>query len=347
MKFPQIIFVLFAWISIVAPSIALASTGLRLNQTEANSVVLAVISAVEKDGLPPSDMTSYIKEKQRLVAFTQKHEVVLKKDLYAMIRRYLATIDADGHTMIWTREQVEQWTSFTQPSTINDKSVAQLHSLKGKNVLVLRPPQATFVDPQATQEYAARVSRLVDEAVHAKHPCGAVIDLTDQAGGNAWPPLAVLQPLVTANNSARFVSRDGTRTAILSSANLDQIHPKFSTFGSGILSKIGKEPFAIVTASTTASAGEMLVMLLRGEKRSRVFGRPTYGATTGNSAVVLPDGGTLLLSVARYSLGDGPPVRGRIEPDEKTFWFASNDVAVRRAVEWVMKTSTACAGRPN
>jgi len=347
MNFPQIIFVLFVWVSLVAPNLALASAGLRLTQTEAKSVVLAVISAVEKDGLPPMDRASHIREKQRLVAFTQTHAVVLQEDLYAMIRRYLATIDADGHTMIWTREQMERWTSVTQPSTIDHKSVAQLHSLSGRSVLVLRPPQATFVDSQATQEYAALVSQLVTEVVRVQHPCGAVIDLTDQVGGNAWPPLAVLQPLVSADNSARFVSRDGTRTSILSDANMHQIHPNFSTLGSGILAKIAKEPFAIVTASRTASAGEMLVMLLRGERRSRVFGRPTYGATTANSAVALPDGGTLVLSVARYGLGDGPPVRGRIEPDEKTFWFASNDVAIRRAVEWVMKTSAACAGRPN
>lgn len=347
MSFSQIILALVVGVAIVAPSLALATPALRLNQPEATSVVLAVITAVEKHGLPPSNRASYIQEKQRLLTFTQTHAVVSQEDLYAMIRRYLATIDADGHTMIWTREQLNQWTSLTQRSTINDKSVAQIHTLREKSVLVLRPPQATFFDPQATQEYAERVTRLVDEAVHSKHPCGTVIDLADQVGGNAWPPLAVLQPLITANNSARLVSRDGTRTSILSSANLDQVHPKFSTLGSGILSKIGKEPFGIVTTSTTASAGEMLAVLLRGESRSRMFGRPTFGATTANSPVALPDGGTLILSVARYSWGDGPAVRGRIEPDEKTFWFASNDVAVRRAVEWVMETSNACVGRTN
>ena len=80
--------------------------------------------------------------------------------------------------------------------------------------------------------------------------------------------------------------------------------------------------------------------MLMGEFNVRTFGRRTYGATTANVPVQLPDDALLLLTTYRYALGDSAPIRGAIEPDETVVDPAS---ATARAASWASARSPLCS----
>ena len=98
----------------------------------------------------------------------------------------------------------------------------------------------------------------------------------------------------------------------------------------------------IVIGPHTASAGEMLAVVLHGETGSQTFGEATYGATTSNVVYPLPDGATLLLTVYRYASGEQPPIKGPLLPDQAVPTGTDQDTAVSAAADWVGKQNAAC-----
>jgi carboxyl-terminal processing protease len=138
--------------------------------------------------------------------------------------------------------------------------------------------------------------------VLATPACGWIIDLRGDRGGNIWPMLAALAPLLGAGPLLAYQYRDGStelyaldeRGAVISpdgavfAAPADDRPIRFAT---GL-------PIAVIQGPDTASSGEGVVMALRGRPGVRSFGRPTAGVPTGNTAVELSDGSAINLTVA-------------------------------------------------
>jgi C-terminal processing protease CtpA/Prc len=74
----------------------------------------------------------------------------------------------------------------------------------------------------------------------------------------------------------------------------------------------------------------------------RTFGQPTYGMTTANTVHQVPDGASLLLSMARYAQGTEAPYHGAIQPDETVATSAHQELAVRAAAQWAASQAPAC-----
>ncbi len=89
------------------------------------------------------------------------------------------------------------------------------------------------------------------------------------------------------------------------------------------------------------------IALLGEEPRVRTFGATTYGATTANRVYDMPDGSTMLLSVARYAVGDKPVFRGGIVPMEPAGAGESAQAVVQRAANWAAANSPLCKGAPS
>ena len=155
----------------------------------------------------------------------------------------------------------------------------------------------------------------------------------------AWPAIAALAPLITSANAARFVDRDGVRSPLVAPGDVERAAG--GPLPSSDLARFAGHAFAVVLAPQTASAGEMVALALRGEPGARTFGQKTYGATTANVLVPLPDGATVLLTTSRYALGDAPPLRGPVVPDFPAASRDSPDATLRQAVSWVARTCTA------
>ncbi|MTI73661.1 MAG: peptidase [Stenotrophomonas sp.] len=178
--------------------------------------------------------------------------------------------------------------------------------------------------------------------------CGWIVDLGDNTGGNMWPMLLGVGPLLPGRVGGTDVVghfqdagglqpwryRDG---AVWVGQAL-----RLAADDAGRRLRHPEAPLAVLQSGRTASSGEAIVLALRGRPHSRSFGMPTMGYSTGNVPVTLVDGSTLLLTSTvmkdRNGMGDG----SRIAPDVTA---AQRAEAMRLAQAWLLE-QPACSGRP-
>jgi carboxyl-terminal processing protease len=93
-------------------------------------------------------------------------------------------------------------------------------------------------------------------------------------------------------------------------------------------------PLVVLVDGGTASAAEVVAGALQDRGRAVVVGSRTFGKGSVQEPHPLPDGSSLALTVARYTLPSGRSVEGvGIEPDIEVATQASSDLPLKRAVE--------------
>jgi hypothetical protein len=326
-------------LSFVAATVAGAAE--TMPQALARAVTDQTINLVESKGLYPRRQEDYTRAKQDLLAAVDgKRTDVDRTDLYARIRKLLETLDTGGHTFLFPPRAPGQ--PLLPPPPAPRVPAFQLVETSHGMVLRWVPPAMTDVEPAAMTAY---VKSVYDEA--AARPgigqaCALVVDLSEQTGGNAWPPFIAMYPLFGKANRARWVDRDGKAIPFVDRAALasmaaqhvgDRANP-FAPFATG--------PLAVLVGAKTASAGEMLLVALMGEERVRTFGQTSYGMSTVNQMHPLPDGGTLLLTQMRYALADSPVFHGGIAPMQPAPQGESADTSLKTAAEWAAAHSPRC-----
>lgn len=327
---------------VLAASTASAQTGKpsgdasrEVPPATAKALVDRLLAAVDRDGLLPTDRTDYDASREALRRYVDAAagSPVPRSVLYTLARRHLRTLDADGHTLLWSRVQTQGWTQRTAPEEAGRASTVERLETPDGVVLVFHPPAATFTDPKQATAYAREVAEQVARAEVAPRPCALVVSLDDQTGGNAWPVIEAMHNVFTPRNQARFVYGRGQRVPIVQSWS----YARNETFA-----RFAGTPVGVVMSERTASAGEMLAVMLQGEPGVRTFGQPSYGMTTANQSMPMPDDALLLLSVARYAVGQGAPGRGPLQPDVAVPVSERQSRAVREAAEWAASQAPAC-----
>lgn len=155
----------------------------------------------------------------------------------------------------------------------------------------------------------------------AQDRCGWIVDLRQNQGGNMWPMLLGLAPLLAKNPNGKEVigafhlgathqawSLQPGRVLIENRTRLELSSPPY-------VLRRPAPPVAVLIGHRTASSGEMVTLAFRGRPTARSFGQETAGFSTANTPVPLPDGSVLLLTgsvaVDRNHKGDG----GKLQPD--------------------------------
>jgi C-terminal processing protease CtpA/Prc len=200
------------------------------------------------------------------------------------------------------------------------------------------------------QEYAVaahRIIRDVDEA--GAH--GWVIDLRRNRGGDLWPMIAAVGPLLGDEPWDAFVSSQAKNTITYRDGQVwdttvpfDVDRPTERRPRAQVASpyRPGHAPpaAAVLTSRFTGSSAEHVALAFRGLSRTRSFGEPTAGTPTGNQRLELADGAALLLTVCLGGDRSGRTYDGPIEPDESvaTDWGqlgTERDPVVRAALAWL------------
>ncbi len=218
--------------------------------------------------------------------------------------------------------------------------------LPGGVAYVLVPSCDAALVPEL-QAFARALRGVVLELAVAA-PAGWIVDLRFDGGGNVWPMLLGLRPLLGEGELVRSVTADGalvrsgcTRDA----AWLDQ--------GDGPLEQLRIEPatqeprvaaprVAVLVHGWTMSSGEMIACAFEGLRagEARLFGEPTAGLTTATELFPLADGSLLVLPTSRMATLSGRVHAGPIEPDvavPSTAWPSTQDAVVRAALDWLAR----------
>ncbi|HYQ24979.1 S41 family peptidase [Stenotrophomonas sp.] len=155
--------------------------------------------------------------------------------------------------------------------------------------------------------------------------CAWVVDVSSNGGGNMWPMLLGLLPLLQGTPDAQgaligaFRSADGLQWWRQGEGEVRQDGAQgLRSRQAAYRLRAGNAPVAVLMGARTASSGEAVALAFRGQAGSRSFGQPSAGFSTGNRPVKLVDGTTLLLThnvmADRNGQGDG----ARLQPDQTT-----------------------------
>jgi carboxyl-terminal processing protease len=144
-----------------------------------------------------------------------------------------------------------------------------------------------------------------------------IIDLRKNSGGNCWPMLAGLGPLlgdgvcgyfVSANERVPITYRDGSA--------YQGRHVRCRVSGEGYQTQLSKKSIVVLTGRRTVSAGEIVALAFKGREKTYLFGEPTAGLTTANAIYTLSDHSMLVLSVCQEADHNGRICEGSIVPDK-------------------------------
>lgn len=149
--------------------------------------------------------------------------------------------------------------------------------------------------------------------------CGWIVDLRGNTGGNMWPMLQGIDPLLGDGPFGAFVDPAGNVTRWQRfnhrvTAGPMQASGEAPSFGLAHASA----PLAVLIDGRTWSSGEMTAIALIGRRGVRVFGDPSGAYSTANGTFKLSDGALLILTTAFVADRTGKDYRGAIMPDVQT-----------------------------
>lgn len=162
--------------------------------------------------------------------------------------------------------------------------------------------------------------------------CGWIIDVRGNTGGNVWPMMDGLLPLLVPRIGKgpywSFERVGRTTPVVLSGGRLTREdipeRPVYETRSA----KRATAPIAVLVDSQSASSGEAIAGVFKGLKDVRRFGQTTADYVTVNNPVMLPNGASIQMTVGYSVDRSGNRITGPIEPDEKSSGEAARDSAV-------------------
>ena len=250
------------------------------------------------------------------------------EETYRVVDRLLRQ-SGDRHA--WFRRPAPEGSGGDSATSYQNPSAQMIDGRVGYLVV----PAAMGRGPKGNQEYATALQngiRRLDANVN-----GWIVDLRRNWGGNMWPMLAGLGPLLGDGVVGYFVYPDGVRVpwsyekgkarlGDSSQANVDEAHELSNS----------TRPIAVLVGEGTTSSGEATAVAFRGLGHVENFGTSTSGLTTAIESKRLCDGSVVGISTAAFADRQDTVYRGPLLPDVLVEKSNSNDAVLEAAKSWIM-----------
>lgn len=242
-------------------------------------------------------------------------------EVYPALRALLSSL-GDHHSFLLEPAGTKQFTGGGAANT--RPSVKAVEDSLG----YIRVPAYFGADSDAAKAYVADVYNALAR-IQERTTCRWVVDLRQNGGGNMWPMLAALRPLLGEAGLGSFVTTRGAGSSWHARDGVNLPVP-------GALVRLDSAYVAVLTGPKTASSGEAVTIAFIGRPRTRSFGQPTAGLSTANTTLPLPDGSTLVLTVSVQADRTGRAYGGTIPPDDPVSPdAAAGDAALAQAIAWL------------
>lgn len=185
--------------------------------------------------------------------------------------------------------------------------------------------------------FAGRLQALLAR-LDAEEPMGWIVDLRGNGGGDMWPMLAGLGPLLGEGPFGFFVASRSFAWTYRDGAAFNDGRPMCRAEAPSEPIRRAGSRAAVLIGPGTASAGEAVGIAFRGRPGARSFGRATAGQATANSSHVLSDGAVLAITAAVMADRSGAICGRVIAPDVSVSAFEegrAGDAALDRARAWL------------
>lgn len=295
----------------------------------------------------------------RAAAIARAGTAQLPVDTYAALTQTVAAL-GDGHSGFFppsnsvaaTRVGVQAADLPPTPATIPSGRMLDAR------IAYVFVPQFAGSNPTGRVDSTLAVVRRLDAEGAANGdpagPCGWVIDLRLNLGGNMYPMVAGVGPILGEGHAGVFVDADDNRQdwyyrAGAAGIAVNGTEYPFATASTPYTLRRAAPPVAVLYGPLTASSGEATAISFRGRPSARSFGTPTYGVSTANTPYRLSDGAILNLTTAVQGDRTGRLYGGPVPPDEVTAGVTPDptstavDAGMQAAMQW-LAAQPACAG---
>lgn len=227
----------------------------------------------------------------------------------------------DGHSSLMTPRKAQAVATDARTTGFG------IHGEQKGRVGYVRVPGYAGGNPARQQAFTDELRGHLDRQ-RAAGSCGWIVDLREDTGGNMYPMLAGLQPLLGTGTLGYFVSREGRHAWDAGAAA-----PRAADWS-------GTEPVAVLVGPRTASSGEAVFISFIGRANTRSFGQPSGGYSSANEPQALADGAMMALTTALMADREGRVHEGRLAPDVEVAAQAGvpaeSDGVVRTAGRWLL-----------
>jgi carboxyl-terminal processing protease len=192
--------------------------------------------------------------------------------------------------------------------------------------------------------YAQDVRRILTN-LSGLNPKGWIVDLRGNTGGDMWPMLTGIGPILGDGAVGAFVGTDGKmtwfyqdgRTGTRNPAGLETV--SLSLTDSPVLLS-PPAPVAVLVDSSTANSAEAITIAFHGRPGTRFFGTRTAGKSTAVQPFKLDDGAEIYLTTALDADRTGKTFPDGFTPDQivqspGAMPQPNNDQALLAAQSWL------------
>jgi C-terminal processing protease CtpA/Prc len=308
--------------------------------TVARSYLTTALDDIQQHALDSQDMNW---PQLRQQVFTLAQGAQTTSDTYTAIR-YALQLAGTQHSLLYAPNDVP--TNGPEGTLAPDEVPQGQHLASGIGYLKLPHVFGSGAGfQQAAQHYGVLAQQAIRQADQAG-TCGWIVDLRGNFGGDMWPMLVGVGPILGAGTAGSFVFPNGTKQSFSyanGQAQLDGVtlegvpHP--------YQLKQPSPPVAVLTGGNTASSGEAIVVAFRGRPDTQGFGMPTAGDPTVNQDIVLSDGALMLLTEAVDADRTGQTYRRPIQPDHLIYFTqdqvgSAGDPVMKAAASWLQLQSS-------
>lgn len=235
----------------------------------------------------------------------------------------------DGHSYFISSKTLKKEYSDT---TMN--KITPIVSEYNNEIGYIKIPEF-FGNEKLEKAFAARILDLIKDL--DKHMIsGWIIDLRDNTGGNMYPMLLGIGPILGEGIVGYFVNDKKEFTpwgytegkTFFGGSFISQIDSAYH------LKNVNKK-IAILINNNTASSGEAIAVAFKGLPKTRFFGDRTRGQTTGNIFLILSDSSRIALMTTVFADRDKVVYGKPIIPDEIAKDVDAKELAIRW-INWTM-----------
>jgi carboxyl-terminal processing protease len=248
------------------------------------------------------------------------------KDTYPAIQYALGLL-GDHHSFLMTPEQCK---TFTDPNL----SLPEISTeLIDNRIGYIKIPGFSGDRNERAYKFAQKIQDAISE-LDKNNIKYWIVDLGDDTGGNMWPMLLGLGPILGdgiagyfASNNNGFISWGYSQGSVFDAKN--QVMKLNTPYK--LKNKI--EKLAVIISNHTCSSGEATAVSFIGIKNTCFIGEPTYGNSTANGGFKLSDGAMIYLTVCKFADRNKKIYGVPINPDIVDLKGTSK----KTAIEWINK----------
>lgn len=244
---------------------AVASCGLFDNQSTPEGYVKHCVRLLDRDGLYAGEPEWKAKRKEVL----ESAKTITSLDEAHTLVEDAASVAGGKHSFLWA--PVKDTVSYIE----EEPEVEMLEN----NIARVKLTAHTGVKVSDSL-YIHKVLGFLKEHMDAP---GVIVDLRHNTGGNMYPMISSISPLIPEGIIIKFKGRKSTFPI-----TLGYVRKSYGVDGDAKFPS--STPIAVLTDSLTASSGEATLICFRGLENARVFGGPTAGYASGNVTHQLIDG---------------------------------------------------------